>query len=193
MTEVTRLPQLGTTATWITDPSGNVVNLHGVNLVSKTNKTPEQLGFDARNAEFLAKHGFSVVRLGVGWCNVQPMRPGPPPVVYDDNYLASLARTIELLAQFGIYTLVDFHQDAYGAPWGYGAPGWAVVPAGPRNRPTVFPFVLWAEIDSKSRRLSMGSRRTVTTPWMRSGATKPSLECRSGTITCACSSTWWGI
>lgn len=140
MTEPTRLPQLGTTAKWITDSGGNVVILHGVNLVSKTSETPEKLGFDARNAEFLAKHGFSVVRLGVGWCNVQPMRPGPPPVVYDDNYLASLARTIELLAQFGIYTLVDFHQDAYGAPWGYGAPGWAVVPGGSPKPPYGFPI-----------------------------------------------------
>jgi endoglycosylceramidase len=126
MTEATRLPQLGTTETWITDPSGNVVNLHGVNLVSKTNKTPEQLGFDDRNAKFLAMHGFSVVRLGVGWCNVQPNPTGG----YDDNYLASLARTIELLAQFNIYTLVDFHQDAYGAPWGFGAPAWAVAAGG---------------------------------------------------------------
>jgi hypothetical protein len=67
MTEPTRLPQLGTTAKWITDSGGNVVILHGVNLVSKTKETPEQLRFDARNAEFLAKHGFSVVRLGVGW------------------------------------------------------------------------------------------------------------------------------
>ena len=126
MTEPTRLPQLGTTAKWITDSGGNVVILHGVNLVSKTNKTPEQLGFDARNAEFLAKHGFSVVRLGVGWCNVQPNPTGG----YDDKYLASLAKTIELLAQFNIYTLVDFHQDAYGAPWGYGAPAWAVAAGG---------------------------------------------------------------
>ena len=126
MTEPTRLPQLGTTAKWITDSGGNVVILHGVNLVSKTSETPEKLGFDERNAKFLAMHGFSVVRLGVGWCNVQPDPLGG----YNDNYLASLARTIELLAQFGIYTLVDFHQDAYGAPWGYGAPAWAIVAGG---------------------------------------------------------------
>src|SRR5262245_42518010 len=51
MTEAIRLPQLGTTKTWITDPGGNVVNLHGINLVSKTDKTPKQLGFDDRNAK----------------------------------------------------------------------------------------------------------------------------------------------
>jgi hypothetical protein len=55
MTKQTRLPQLRTTGKWITDPGGNVVILRGVNLVSKTRNTPEQLGFDARNAEFLAK------------------------------------------------------------------------------------------------------------------------------------------
>jgi endoglycosylceramidase len=134
MTELTRLPQLSTTGKWITDTDGNVVILRGVNLVSKTSRTPEQLGFDERNAELLAKHGFSVVRLGVTWCNVQPdPRSSITGKGYDDRYLTSLERTIELLAQFGIYTLVDFHQDAYGAPWGYGAPAWAVVKGGKSN------------------------------------------------------------
>ena len=131
MTESIRLPQLGTTGKWITDTDGNVVILRGVNLVSKTRETPEQLGFDARNAELLARHGVSVVRLGVIWCNVQPdPRSSITGEGFDDNYLASIERTIELLAQYRIYTLVDFHQDAYGAPWGYGAPAWAVVKGG---------------------------------------------------------------
>jgi endoglycosylceramidase len=136
MTQPTQLPQLGTTGKWITDSSGNVVILHGVNLVSKTNVPPQKLGFDDRNATFLALHGFSVVRLGVVWCNVQPdLSRG-----YDDSYLASLAGTIALLAQHGIYTLVDFHQDAYGAPWGYGAPPGAVVKGGSPNPAYGFPI-----------------------------------------------------
>jgi endoglycosylceramidase len=50
------------------------------------------------------------------------------------QFLASIKRTIKLLAAHDIYTLVDFHQDAYGAPWGFGHPSWAVI-AGGTNTP----------------------------------------------------------
>lgn len=46
------------------------------------------------------------------------------------TFLASIKRTIQMLAGVGIYTLVDFHQDGYSAPWGFGAPSWAVVAGG---------------------------------------------------------------
>jgi endoglycosylceramidase len=132
----TTLPQLSATGKYLTDPDGNVVILRGYNLCTKTAQTPEQLGFDIRNAKLLKECGVSVVRLGLPWVNVQPY------LAYDDNgswqydmqFLASIKRTIQLLAEFGIYTLVDFHQDGYSAPWGFGAPSWAMI-AGGTNTP----------------------------------------------------------
>ena len=67
-----QLPQLVANGKWLTTTDGEVVILRGVNLVSKTSKTPEELGFDESNAQLLADRGFSVVRLGVLWCNVEP-------------------------------------------------------------------------------------------------------------------------
>jgi endoglycosylceramidase len=120
------LPPLVANGQWLTTKEGEVVILRGVNLVSKTCKTPEELGFDESSAQLLQDHGFSVVRLGVLWCNVEPYLMPNGTNEYETDYLASLKRTIELLSRHGIYTLVDFHQDAFSVPWGYGAPLWAL-------------------------------------------------------------------
>ncbi len=126
------LPQLRTSGKWIVNADGNVVILRGVNLVSKTGKTPEELGFDARHATMLKERGFNIVRLGVAWGNVEPyLKPDDGKTrSYDTHYLSSLKATIALLAGHGIYTLVDFHQDAYAPPWGFGSPAWAVISGG---------------------------------------------------------------
>lgn len=133
---VETLPQLSANGKYLTDPDGKVVILRGFNLCSKTAQTPEQLGFDTRNATFLRDWGVSVVRLGLPWANIQPyLLYGDDGLLqYDMQFLASIKRTIQLLAESGIYTLVDFHQDAYSAPWGFGAPSWAMV-AGGTNTP----------------------------------------------------------
>ncbi len=132
------LPQLSASGKNIVDPDGNIVILHGVNLCSKTAQSPEELGFDIRNAELLKKSGFSVVRLGVPWANTQPylLYGTDGKLEYNLPFLDSIKRTIQMLAQYGIYTLVDFHQDAYSVPWGFGAPSWAMVMvAGQSNWP----------------------------------------------------------
>jgi endoglycosylceramidase len=130
------LCQLSASGQYLTDPQGNVVILRGYNLCTKTAQTPEQLGFDGRNVALLQQQGVSVIRLGVPWANTQPyfLPNGDGSYQYDTQFLDSIKRTIQLLAQSGIYTLVDFHQDAFGAPWGFGAPSWAVN-AGGSNTP----------------------------------------------------------
>jgi endoglycosylceramidase len=136
----TTLPQLRKEGKYLVDPEGSVVILRGYNLCTKTAQTPEQLGFDMRNAMLLRQSGVSVVRLGVPWVNVQPYLlfvdadGDSEELQYDMQFLASIKRTIKLLSEVGIYTLVDFHQDAYSAPWGFGAPSWAMV-AGGTNTP----------------------------------------------------------
>lgn len=115
--------------------------LRGVNLVSKTENTPEELGFGHEAAQFLQNHAFNVVRLGLSWANVQPYakrnRLGQ---LYNHHYLASLKRTVKLLAQYGIYTLIDFHQDAYAAPFGHGFPSWTVKVGGSNLASVGFPL-----------------------------------------------------
>src|SRR6185312_15985096 len=100
---------LGQVGRWMTDSTGRVVVLHGLNQVFKVAPyEPSADGFGDDDAAFLAANGFDAVRVGVIWAAVEP-RPGH----YDNAYLASIAATVHTLAEHGIVSLLDFHQDLY--------------------------------------------------------------------------------
>jgi endoglycosylceramidase len=66
---------------WIVDASGRVVIDHGFNVVAKVAPyEPAATGFSADDAQFLASHGFTAVRLGVLLEGIEP-QPG----VFDDS------------------------------------------------------------------------------------------------------------
>jgi endoglycosylceramidase len=113
---------LSTTGTWLTNSDGQVVVMHGLNEVYKVAPyEPSADGFSDDDAAFLAANGFNVVRLGVIWAAVEP-----DPGVFDDTYLASIEQTVQTLANHGIYTVLDMHQDGYSSLFGgEGAPAWA--------------------------------------------------------------------
>jgi endoglycosylceramidase len=125
---------IGHAGRWITDATGKVVLVSGMNMVNKVAPyTPAAVGFDDADAAFLADNGLDAVRLGVLWEAVEP-RPG----VFDDNYLASIKSTVALLAAHGIVSLLDFHQDMYNEKYqGEGEPAWAAddggLPAAPQS------------------------------------------------------------
>ena len=78
---------IGHAGRWLTDQAGRVVDLHGVNVVSKgVGVTPEADGLGADDAEWLVDHGFDVVRLGTTAASIMPT-----PGVVDTAYLASFA------------------------------------------------------------------------------------------------------
>jgi endoglycosylceramidase len=116
-------PPLSHEGRWITDRAGRVVILHGVNMVYKVGSyRPAAAGFGRDDARFLARHGFNTVRLGLIYAGVEP-RPGR----IDHRYLASVARSERILAERGIFSLLDFHQDLYNERFqGEGFPDWAV-------------------------------------------------------------------
>jgi endoglycosylceramidase len=121
---------------WVTDSTGRVVVLHGLNQVYKVAPyEPSADGFGDDDAAFLAANGFDAVRVGVIWAAVEP-QPG----VYDDGYLDSIADTVNTLAAHGIVSILDFHQDLYNEKFqGEGAPAWAVIDGGLPNPPLGFP------------------------------------------------------
>src|SRR4051812_12426672 len=87
---------------------------------------PDAAGFGDDDAAFLAHEGYTTVRLGVIYGAVEP-QPG----VYDDAYLARIARTVRVLGRHGIVSLLDFHQDLYSERFqGEGWPDWAVMDDG---------------------------------------------------------------
>ncbi|HVT21260.1 MAG TPA: cellulase family glycosylhydrolase, partial [Mycobacteriales bacterium] len=121
-TTVARLSHHGP---FLTDPSGRVVFVHGVNLVFKHAPyvaPATAAGFTARDADFLARNGLNGVRLGVLFAGVMP-KPG----VIDHHYLDRVDRIVRLLASRHIWVLLDFHQDAFNERFkGEGFPAWAV-------------------------------------------------------------------
>jgi endoglycosylceramidase len=125
---------LGHAGRWITDASGRVVILHGLNMVYKLPPyAPDAAGFGADDAAFLEAHGFNSVRLGTLYVGVEP-QPGS----YDNGYLARIAATVKALGRHGIYSLLDFHQDLYNEIFqGEGEPAWSVqddgLPPVPQN------------------------------------------------------------
>jgi endoglycosylceramidase len=108
---------------FIVDSQGRVRIFHGVNMVNKFPPyDPAVLGFGAQDAAILRNAGINLVRLGVIYGAVEPV-----PGTYDDGYLDSIAATVKLLGQYGIFSLLDFHQDMMAPLFtGEGFPNWAV-------------------------------------------------------------------
>ena len=134
---------------YLYDSQGRIVLMHGVNVVYKhapyiAYPDPgEPWNFDATDAAKMQQLGFNVVRLGIEWQALEPgsggpnqpqvCTKGPPGNAHEWNravaerYLSHVAATVKLLARYGIYTLLDMHQDVYNQKFrGEGAPNWAV-------------------------------------------------------------------
>ncbi|MEW6272856.1 MAG: cellulase family glycosylhydrolase [Thermodesulfobacteriota bacterium] len=131
----------------IVDAEGREVLLRGVNVNALAEhwafgELPTVFPFTAADAELIAGIGWNAVRLLLSWSRVEP-EPG----VYDEAYLDRAAATVDLLAERGVYTIVDLHQDAWGATlaarpgeqcppgqqpaFGWdGAPAWATLDGG---------------------------------------------------------------
>jgi Cellulase (glycosyl hydrolase family 5). len=128
--------ELSHSGRWFTDQYGRVVTLRGVNFVKKFPAiAPADAGFGEDDARFLRDQGFNSVRLGVVFGSVMPA-PGQ----IDQVYVDSIASTVRMLANEGIFTLLDFHQDGFGpAVHGNGFPEWATITDGLPNPPDPFP------------------------------------------------------
>ena len=128
---------LSNTGRWLTDAGGRVVILHGFNMVYKQPPyQPSVTGFGADDADFLRRHGFNTVRLGLIYKAAEPL-PGK----INHSYIRKVRATERMLAKRGIHSLIDFHQDLYNEKFsGEGWPDWAVLDDGlPAEPLTGFP------------------------------------------------------
>lgn len=69
----------------------------------------ETMGFENVRNEIrkLRNVGFDSFRLMVQWEGIEPLRKG----VYDQEYLHYVQKIVEISNEFGVYVLLDFHQD----------------------------------------------------------------------------------
>jgi len=145
---------------FLEDRDGRVVLMHGVDLVYKVPPYEVEVSgtgpsvLTVPEVQRMASLGFDVVRLGIIWKGIEPghaplndpaiCAPGTPrasgPRQFDSSvfnaYLTRLDATIALLGRYGIYSLVDMHQDVYNDEFGgEGAPDWAVCTDGAKPKP----------------------------------------------------------
>jgi endoglycosylceramidase len=131
----------------IVDARGREVLLRGVNVNAlaeywKGTEFPTTFPLAAGDPARMQSIGWSAVRLLVSWSRIEPA-PGR----YDEDYLDDVEQTVTRLKRVGLYSIVDFHQDAWGPEtaareneecppntelglgWD-GAPGWATLDGG---------------------------------------------------------------
>jgi endoglycosylceramidase len=99
----------------IVDEQNREVLLRGVNVNAHveywvSSEYPTTFPFSETDAELIASFGWNTVRLLLSWSLVEPS-----PGVYDETYLDKIEATVEMLANKGIYTIIDLHQDAWNA------------------------------------------------------------------------------
>jgi hypothetical protein len=84
---------------------------HGSNRVQKGEPWyfPDLVDPLSDEAERIASLGFNVVRLGWMWTGFNPA-----PNVFNMTYASEVLRTVQQLADHGVYTLLDTHQARYG-------------------------------------------------------------------------------
>jgi endoglycosylceramidase len=132
----------------IVDSEGREVILRGVNVNALAEYWQMRADLAPTYAllygdvDQIAEIGWNAVRLLVSWSRVEP-EPG----AYDEAYLGEVERAVNWFAKRGIYSIVDFHQDAWGPTlaarpdeiceppnqpaFGWdGAPGWATLDGG---------------------------------------------------------------
>lgn len=124
------------------DESGRQRLLSGMNIDDK-HLNQKEFYYDL-NEEFFKKYrayGFDIIRLAVTWQNLEPEM-----YCYNEEYLKSLDRIFELAEKYGVYILLDMHQDIYsandGKSVGDGAPSWAAITDGAKPR---MPIFVWAD------------------------------------------------
>lgn len=110
------------------DEFGRVRFFHGVNVVYKIPPyLPNLTNFDPQNSltdddlANLHQWGFNVVRLYTSWMGVNPTSP----TEVDRTYLDQLSTAVSMMANKGIYALLDCHQDVFSRFFcGEGVPDW---------------------------------------------------------------------
>eukprot|EP00768_Dysnectes_brevis_P005632 gnl/Dysnectes_brevis/4145_a5461_719.p1 GENE.gnl/Dysnectes_brevis/4145_a5461_719~~gnl/Dysnectes_brevis/4145_a5461_719.p1 ORF type:complete len:521 (+),score=150.68 gnl/Dysnectes_brevis/4145_a5461_719:78-1640(+) len=130
------------TLSFIDDEDGRELIFHGVNVVYKIAPfLPDIDGawnpdtsFNEQDVQILQDLGLNLVRLGVMWGGTYPDLH-----MFNVTYLQEIDRIVTMLADAGIYTIIDLHQDLLSERYcGEGVPTWAV----PASRDAVSPFAL---------------------------------------------------
>ena len=124
------------------DELGRTRIFNGMNIDDKHRDQNEF--YHKLDEEFFKKYkanGFDIIRLAVTWQNLEPKMEQ-----YNEDYLKSIDEIFALAEKYGVYILLDMHQDLYsgnnGESDGDGAPQWASMMDNAKPRHQIF---VWAD------------------------------------------------
>lgn len=112
---------------WFVDQDDRVVVLHGINAVEKKFPWVPDYGYinlkNKTQLTYLKNWGFNVVRLGFMWSGLYPQKGQ-----INLTYVEEMKGIIETLDSFGIYVIIDLHQDMMSSKFNSydGVPLWVL-------------------------------------------------------------------
>ena len=104
---------------------GKQVLFNGINVVCKDRAQGYIFPDLEKSFRAFERMGFNLIRFGIFWDGVEP-EPGK----YDMEYLSRVRDTIGLAEKYGLYVIVDMHQDLFARKFIDGAPDWATLDEG---------------------------------------------------------------
>lgn len=124
------------------DSLGRTRIFNGMNIDDKlVNCTEFRYNLDEEFFKKYRARGFDIIRLAITWQNLEPEMGK-----YNESYLESIDKIFALAEKYGVYILLDMHQDLYsqndGGCVGDGAPSWAAITDGAKPRQPIF---VWAD------------------------------------------------
>jgi endoglycosylceramidase len=104
---------IDTTTHQFIDEDGRESFFHGMNVIYKRfpyypilDHFDPQYSFSAKDMQIMADLGFNIVRLGTQWAGVEPQRGQ-----INMTYVNILKTIVQDMEKYGLYALLDFHQD----------------------------------------------------------------------------------
>jgi endoglycosylceramidase len=107
------------------DADGRQLTLHGINVINKDAGTGYMCALNEEIYRKMNRWGFNVVRLGILWDGLEP-QPGQ----YNEEMFRCIDRNIAWAKKYGMYVVLDMHQDLYSVKYADGAPLWATLDEG---------------------------------------------------------------
>lgn len=120
------------------DTLGRQRFFHGTNAITKgppwiasTTSYDSDISLVAEDFAEMQRQGINLLRLGIMWPGVEPVRQQ-----YNLTYMQQVDDIVNAAAEYGIYTILDMHQDALSEFFcGEGIPTWAVIKPAKRTFP----------------------------------------------------------
>ncbi len=105
--------------------SGKEVLLHGLNVLCRSRENGHFYPELEKDFPYFRNMGFNLLRLGIFWDGAEP-EPGK----IDADYLHRVKEIVRTAEQYGLYIMLDMHQDLFAQKFIDGAPDWACLDEG---------------------------------------------------------------